>query len=238
MGVLDTTVGNILNRTAFFYTLGSGKIGFIQLDCTVKETHSRTSKVTQNEVEDGSEIADNVILGNEKFTIEGIISATPLPSNDIRDIANTVTQKGFAAISKKGGMIGGKVLQDAGATIKRVIALVQLENFWKNKVPFTVLTGLKKYDNVIITSLEIPVSPQDGKSLRFTMDCEVIRVVKSKRVKLSNLKKKASHSAAAKEKLAKQATKAADPQGSIAFQAKEFLKNGGFDKLKNFAFGG
>lgn len=238
MTVLSTAIGNIVNRTAFFYNLGSGKIGFIQLDCTVSETHSRTAKVSQNEIEDGSEIADNVVLGNEKLTIEGIISEAPLPSGDIRDIANTVTQKGFSFLNKKAGVLSGGLIKNAGPTIKRIIALIQLENFWKNKVPFTIITGLKKYDNVIITGLEIPVDFKTGKSLRFKIDCEVVRVVKSKKVKLSNLKKKVAHSASDKSKLAKQATKAADPKGSIAFQAKEFLKNGGFDKIKNFAFGG
>jgi hypothetical protein len=169
----------IINRTAFLYEIGGQNIGFLQLDATVKESHKRTSRITANEIEEGSNIADNVILDNKRFTIEGIISEVPFPSNDIRDIASQVLNSGFDALSGALGAISGGILPDTSATIKRTVALIQLENFWENRVPFQVITGLKKYDNVIIKNMDIPVNVKDGMSLRFTVDCESVKIVVS-----------------------------------------------------------
>lgn len=220
MAALGTAIGNIVDRTALLYEINGQNIGFLQLDATVQETHTRSAKVTQNEVEDGSVVADNVVLGNERFQIQGLISEAPFPSNDIRDLALTVQNIGFNALSGAIGAISGGIITDAGAAIKRIAALIQLENFWRNKFPFTVLTGLKKYDNVIITNMTIPVSYKDGKSLRFTIDCEVIRLVESQTIDIPE--ENSNHSATNSQSLGKQAKAAASDaengQGSILFQ--------------------
>ena len=212
MGLLDTAIGSALSRTILFYSFGTGRLGFLQLDATVSETHSREASITENEIEDGSTVADNVILRNEKFTIEGIISEAPLKSKDVRDLALTVQNKGFSILSKGVGAISGGIIPNAGAIAKRITAVIQLEGFWKNKVPFTVITGLKKYDNVIVTKLTIPVDYKDGLSLRFTAECESVRLVKSGVFKLSELKSKAG--AASVQDLGKKAAKAASDVAS------------------------
>lgn len=223
MSVFGTAIGNLVKRTVLFYDIGGQKIGFIQLDATVRENHTRKAKVTQNEVEDGTNVADNVVLANETFQIEGIISEAPLPSSDIRDIALTVQNAGFGALSSAVKALSGGLITDAGAALKRVIALVQLENFWRNRIPFTVLTGLKKYDNVIITSLSIPVTPKDGASLRFIVDCEVVRIVSSQTISIPENRAKdgAAHSSTEKQSLGKQTKAAANAnesgKGSILF---------------------
>lgn len=218
----DTAVGNIINRTALLYKIGGQNIGFLQLDATVNETHTRSAKITQNEIEDGSNVADNVVLENEKFSIEGIISESPFPSSDIRDIALQVQNVGFNFLNKAVGSISGGIIPNAGSSIKRVIALIQLENFWKNKIPFIVITGVKKYDNVLIKNMSIPVSVKDGKSLRFKIDCEVVKIVESQTITVpENFLK--NPSAVAKQSLGKQGTSAASEaasnQGSILFKA-------------------
>lgn len=218
----DTALGAIINRTALLYKIGGQEIGFLQLDATVSETHNRSAKITQNEIEDGSNVADNVVLENEKFSIEGIISESPFPSSDIRDLALQVQNAGFNALNKAIGSISGGIIPNAGASIKRVIALIQLENFWKNRIPFTVLTGVKKYDNVLIKSISIPVSIKDGKSLRFKIDCEVVTIVESQTITVSEDFLK-NPSAVSKQSLGKQGTSAASAgessQSSILFKA-------------------
>ncbi len=219
---LDTALGAIINRTAFLYKIGGQEIGFLQLDCTVSESHSRSAKITQNEIEDGSNVADNVVLENEKFSIEGIISESPFPSSDIRDLALQVQNVGFNALNKAIGSISGGIIPNAGSTIKRVIALIQLENFWKNRIPFIVITGIKKYENVLIKSMSIPVTAKDGKSLRFKVECEVVKIVESQTITVPEDFLK-NPSAVAKQSLGKQGAKAASAaesnQGSILFKA-------------------
>lgn len=202
MSVFGSTLGALVKRTVLFYELeAGGKIGFLQLDATTRETHQRIAQVTQNEIEDGATVADNINLKNEKFQIEGIISEAPLPSNDIRDIALSVQNFGFGALSSAVGSLSGGLIPDAGAILKRIIAVIQLENFWKNKIPFTVLTGLKKYDNVIITNLSIPVDYKDGNSLRFTASCEVVRLVTSQTIDVPE--KNSNHSKPKKQSIGK-----------------------------------
>jgi len=202
MSVFGSALGTLIKRTVLFYELEAGsKIGFLQLDATVRESHTRVARVTQNEIEDGSTVTDNINLQNEQFQIEGIISEAPLPSNDIRDIALSVQNAGFGALSSAVGSLSGGLLPDAGAALKRIIALIQLENFWRNKIPFTVLTGLKKYDNVVITNLTIPVNYKDGQSLRFTASCEVVRLVTSQTIDIPE--RRSNHSKPKKQSIGK-----------------------------------
>lgn len=220
MTVFGTALGNIINRTIIMYEIGGQKIGYVQLDATISENHTRTSKITANEIEDGSNISDNVILENEKFSIEGLISEAPFPSSDVRDIALQIQNKGFGLLSKGIGSISGGLIPDAGATIKRIVALLQLEGFWSNRIPFTVLTGLKKYDNVIIQNMSIPVTYKDGKSLRFKIDCQVLKIVESKTVTIpEEFTKKSGHSSTKKQSLGKQGTSvASERQSSVAYK--------------------
>ena len=49
-------------------------ISTLQVDVTPSESHDLPSQVTEKPVEDGSNINDNVILGNEKVSISGILT--------------------------------------------------------------------------------------------------------------------------------------------------------------------
>jgi len=54
------------------------QIGFLKLDASLKESHNRTARVTENEIEDGSVISDHVKLDPKTLTMEGVISDTPI----------------------------------------------------------------------------------------------------------------------------------------------------------------
>lgn len=219
MTSLGAAFSGLINRTVFFYDIGGGQLGFLQLDCTVKENHERVASISQNEIEDGANVADNVVLQNQKFSLEGIISEAPFTSRDLRDVALRVQNAGFGALESALGSVGGGVLSGTAASLKRVVALIQLERFWENAIPFTVLTGLKRYDNVLIKSLSIPVTSRDGKSLRFNVECEQVRIVQSQSIFVPE--NTSTTGAATNQSLGKQATKAAtdaeSSKGSILF---------------------
>ena len=59
-------------RSLFGETFNS--ISTLQVNVTINETHSLSSNVTEKPVEDGSNINDNVILGNAKLSIGGILT--------------------------------------------------------------------------------------------------------------------------------------------------------------------
>jgi hypothetical protein len=50
------------------------QISTLQVDVTISEAHNLSSNVTEKPVEDGSNINDNVILGNAKLSIAGILT--------------------------------------------------------------------------------------------------------------------------------------------------------------------
>lgn len=50
------------------------RISTLQVDVTLSESHDLPSTVTEKPVEDGSQINDNVILGNEKISISGVLT--------------------------------------------------------------------------------------------------------------------------------------------------------------------
>lgn len=201
-----------IGRTAFLYEINGQKIGFLQLDATVRETHSRSARITSNEIEDGSTVADNVVLDNETFTIEGLISERPFKSTDIRDVASQVANAGFNVLGNAIGAISGGILPETSSILKRAVALIQLENFYKNKIPFQVVTGLKIYNNVLIRSMEIPVTSKDGKSLRFTVNCEVVKIVSSQNASIPEDKSLAGN--VKEQSTGKQAAEAASEAAS------------------------
>lgn len=60
-----------------FYSQG-GKLGTLDIDVTVRESHSMQSQVTDSPVESGTDVTDHVRNAPRSVTIEGVISKTPV----------------------------------------------------------------------------------------------------------------------------------------------------------------
>lgn len=99
----------------------AGITASIFLDATVKEGFSAPSELTQHPIEDGSDIADHIIIRPQKLTIEGVISETPFSvSGQIAGIASTVaSQIGQGVAGSIGGAIG------AGVAAKTLAGVLQ-----------------------------------------------------------------------------------------------------------------
>lgn len=139
----------------------------LELDVTINETGEFTSKVSESEVEDGSNIADHVTLDPDKLTIQGFISATP----------------GDTLKVLKGASFGDPVND----------AFLKLDNLRKSKQPFDFVAGLKTYKDMVMTSLSIPRDQQTGRALRFSAVMQQVVIVSSTTVsplKLGDGKKK------------------------------------------------
>jgi hypothetical protein len=72
MSVINFLFGN---RTPSGFAL-EGIVEF-EADLTIEEQHQRTADVTQEPVEDGSNISDHVILQPETVNLEGYVTDTP-----------------------------------------------------------------------------------------------------------------------------------------------------------------
>jgi len=67
-----------------------------------------------------------------------------------------------------------------------VSSFLELDKIMKSKEVLTVVSGLKVYTNMIITSLVIPRTAQNGASLNFSATMNEIRVVSSQAVTIPN----------------------------------------------------
>lgn len=134
----------------------------ISLDASISESHSFNSRVSQFPVENGSVIADNIVNDPIGLEINGFVTNTPI-TFFIQNIANLVDDT------------------SGGDRVKTSFdALLALR---ESKEPFTIVTGLKTYENMVFTSLNFPRDKSTGTTnLRFNARVINIEFVESRTV--------------------------------------------------------
>lgn len=147
----------------------SGVAGIV-IDATVSEEHRSTCELTENPVEEGAKITDHVQLQPSELTIEGVITDSPLGYALIGNIQNIVRS----------------VSTLFGQASRSIDAYKDLLDLQKSRKPFTVITGLKRYENMILTELSVPRTAETGNAIHFRAVMKEIRIVKSKASTLSN----------------------------------------------------
>jgi hypothetical protein len=103
------------------------KLGVIAIDCSIDETHEHSARVTDYPVEAGSERSDHIQLMPERVTMTGRVSATP---------AQLGTQ-----------------LQPDFDPLRHITAWQQLVELFDLREPFTLVTSLHVYADMVFESL-------------------------------------------------------------------------------------
>lgn len=207
--------------------------GGLELDASVNETHEATATVTQSEVEDGSNVNDHVTLLPKKLTLEGVVSKTPLGIAGLIGSVGTAvagaaaqasTSKAMAAAITTGtASFGGLIANSIGGAREPADVYDFLVELRDRRLPFDVVTALKLYQNMVLTSLSVPRNIQNTGVLRFTAVMEQVKIVSSSVVSLSSIP-----GAAAAQNLGKQATSAASSKtGAGASILYNIFKGGG-----------
>ena len=190
----------------------------MQLDASISETHLRTAIVSQNPIEDGSNVSDHITLNPEALTITGLVSDVPL-SFLVAAVGTGVGAITEAVAGPLGGI--GKTLAAAGiGSLGGLVsgtprdpkdAFKYLEELFKDRFPFTVITALKRYDDMVISNLNVPRSATVGKGLQFTINLEKIIIVENSFVIIPSFKlaANAKNRGQSTSKLGKQAAKEA-----------------------------
>jgi hypothetical protein len=214
---------------------GQGKIIF-EMDCSLSETHKRKATVSQNAIEDGSNVADNVNLGPRGLELKALISDAPISliGSAVGLGISSATQAVSAAVGTS--VLGNAVTTAAGLGLGSIAGLITgspkdpkkawkfLDEIWERREPFTVVTALQRYENMVIADLSAPRSATVGKGLEFDITLEQVRIVQSSVIKVPVYKTSAL-GAQSKAKLGKQAGKESD-NSSIAFKLLGFKKAG------------
>ena len=134
----------------------------IPLDASISESHSFNSRVSQFPIEDGSSISDNIVNDPIGLDITGFVTNTPviLFTQNISNIIDNTS--------------GGDRVKTAFE------ALLSLR---ESKETFTIVTGLKTYENMVFTSLTFPRDKTTGTTnLRFNAKVINIKFVASRTV--------------------------------------------------------
>lgn len=176
------------NLFANKYTLQEG--GF-EIDATINEVHEFSATVTQSQIEDGSTISDHIIINPIRLNLEGVITETP-----ISFITSALTAGASALSSNIPSKFGAAAATLGGASLSGLLTSSRspddvykvLKELFEKREPFTVVTGLTVYDNMVFTSLSIPRSAQYGRAIKFSATLEQLKIVQTKLVPVPEFK--------------------------------------------------
>lgn len=135
------------------FGLTKAKIEALELDASLSEEHSSEADVTEHPVEVGSDIADHKRKKPMQVKITGLVSNTPLKFLNVGELGE--------------------------AAVGAWDLLLQLQA--SNNL-ITIVTSLKKYDNMAIVSLTTPRDAKRGHCLEFTATMREIFTAKSEQV--------------------------------------------------------
>lgn len=145
-------------------------IDAITIDASISEQHNSEVDVTDHEVEEGSLISDHARVRPSTLVLECLVSNTPI---NIGQAQRIVESNGFAFTSTNPSD------QLRGVQGHAELTFAKLEALRDQTKLITVVTALKTYENMILTSLSVPRNSSTGESLRFTAGFKNVTLVKN-----------------------------------------------------------
>lgn len=137
-------------------------VNSIPLYCTLTETHAYESRTSQYPVQSGSTIIDNVIQSPTVITMRILVSDTPIEVSAPRP----VTKEGDPPTTEYTGTQGL-------ISITTMEALIRIQEL---RQPCTLVTGIKVYENMVLTKMDIPRTERTGRALFFDLEFSEIMV--------------------------------------------------------------
>lgn len=180
------------------------RLGELEVDAVIKETHELRATATEHPVESGSTIVDHIHSEPVTLQIEGIISNTP------------TTFIGITAFKS-----ASNYLKEQSNDLSE-LAFKKLQAIFAARQPITIATSLKDYTDMVLESLSIERTAHTSASLHFRATAKQIRIVNQARIKVPQPK---SERAKPKVNLGKQDTAPASPTVLEQMASKSFLKS-------------
>lgn len=175
------------------------------MDATISERHRTKAIATENSVEVGSDIADNVDVRPREYDIDAVITDAPITFlnalvGNLAGAASALTDNRFVGSLATTAIatLGGALLNGSRTrSLDAYNTLLDIQGYKRNDtaqglifetggrpVPITIITGLTIYNNMILTELNVERTASIGRKLQFTGALKEIRVVESKLVKI------------------------------------------------------
>jgi hypothetical protein len=151
-------------ETSLVFSTQPTKIESIALDAALREVHSGEVEVTEHPVEQGSNITDHTRPKPDRLTIDAIVTQR----------TRVVEAFGVSFVSSS--------LEDSrqGAAGYAETAYAKLVELKDKGSPITVVTQIRTYDDMILTSLSVPRDSKTGDALLFTASFQRVILVKNK----------------------------------------------------------
>lgn len=195
------------------------------VQATMRESSVRTVEVTEYPVEDGTEGTDHAVLKPLTYSIEGKLSETPLniaaqvagltaaagikSAQVIGGFKGAESVAGFAVgasgVASNSGKLGGKLLGDSDDPFK--VVLDGLINIAENRRIITIVSKHEKFDNMILSNLQINRDQTTGRAVRFTAEARQLQIATAETITLQKVARSAAHSAGGKQNNGKQNAK-------------------------------
>lgn len=142
----------------------SGKIDNLKFDLVLNENHIYENLVTENPVEDGFDVTDNVYKKPPELSFEGFISDTPLVQTDADQLADL---EGFGVQTRTETALI-RLLEIAGYDLNT--GLIQD----KEPLIMEVFTSIRVYQDMVISKITMPFR---NNSIKIKVEFKHINIV-------------------------------------------------------------
>lgn len=177
-------------------------MGVLALDAVTSTTLDANSTITAYPVEQGPDVTDHAREAPQTFTLEGIVTETPMPSNpkvefglamgshdlDIPSTSPKLTSLTRAATNFVGNLLSppqkNALLYGPDAPVASRIKFVTdtLMDLRAKKALIRVITGKGDIDNMLLAAVSVVREAPNGGMARFVIELQQVRLVQSRRV--------------------------------------------------------
>lgn len=183
--------------TSLFYRTSGYFVDSIQFDLIVSEDHSIESTVTEHPVENGATVNDHIRNLPRKGSLTGLVTNYPLKGAPalpqwFLDKLGSMSRNYLDTLAAQYG-----IRRETGPTAEDYADLPRPENRAANtwllfkmlmaeRIPVSIITGLEKYTDVVVTKVSTSRSSSTGDALEFRVEFQEIQFVTLTEVALTS----------------------------------------------------
>lgn len=150
----------------------------LAFDAVTSETHETGSTLTEHAVESGAPISDHKRPNQRKIMIEATVTNTPIGTPPLSGFGPSPVD-----FSERKSETAGATVRVFSARFDRMSdALDTLDMLATNAITVTISTRVRTYEACQIVAVSAPRSPEDGDSIRFTVEARQVRIAEALRV--------------------------------------------------------
>lgn len=142
------------------------QIASIKIDASLSESHTYPSRITEEPIEDGSVVSDHIINDPFRLDITGSISNIPTLGIGTLTLPAGTAIRSFVQVLKKKNKV-----KDAEE---------EFINIRNTKTVFSVVTGLRRYKNMVLETFTFNRDSTIGDALEFSATIKQVEIVSTK----------------------------------------------------------